>query len=330
MSNSPVWGILSTANIGRKAVIPAIQRISGATVLAIASRDAAKAKEAALAHGIPRHYGSYEDLLADPEVTAVYNPLPNSLHLPWTLAALRAGKHVLCEKPLGVSAAECREMAEAALRAGRVLMEAFMYRFHARSEATLELVRRGDLGRLSLIRARFAFTVTNPANIRLSRDLGGGALMDVGCYCVNAARTLAGAQPTEAQAYATWAASGVDSALSGTLRFPGNLTAQLDCALDQPRYEGLQVFGSEGWLEVASAFLPGTEDAALSVTTRKGGQKTLVFPGHDQYQRMVEHFHACVLQGTPPRYDAREAADNLAVVEALLASARQGGRAVSL
>lgn len=318
------WGILSTANIGRRVVTPAIQAAPGSTVVAVASRDDEGARRYAADLGIPRHYGSYEALLADPEVDAVYNPLPNSLHLPWTLKALSAGKHVLCEKPLGLSAAECLAMAHAAKVADRVLMEAFMYRFHDRTQTLFELTRSGTLGALRLIRARFAFTVSDPANIRLNPDLGGGALMDVGCYCVNVARSIARDEPLTVQARATWV-NGVDETLTATLTFAGGLVAQIDCALNQPRFETLEVFGTEGYCEVDSAFLPGLDETALRVTLRKTGVTQTVVPGHNQYERMVEHFSECAVQGAPLRYDAAEAAANLAVIEALYRSARAGG-----
>ncbi len=316
------WGILSTADIGRKVVTPAIQRSRGSAVLAVASRDGAQARHYAEDLGIHRHYGSYEALLEDPEVDAIYNPLPNSLHLPWTLKALAAGKHVLCEKPLGLSADECREMMRAAEDAECVLMEAFMYRFHNRTQKLLELTQDGTLGTLRLIRARFAFTVSDPRNIRLNSDLGGGALMDVGCYCVDVSRSIAGAEPIIVQAQATWV-QGVDEVLSATLSFENGLVAQIDCALNQPRFEKLEVFGTEGYCEVNAAFLPGVGETTLELTLRDAEAKQLSFPGHNQYQTMIEHFSECVLQKKPLRYSALEAAGNLAVIEALYRSARE-------
>jgi predicted dehydrogenase len=326
MVTSPLaWGILSTANIGQKVVTPAIQSSTNSKVIAVASRNKVQASRYAEDLGIPKHYGDYQALLDDPEVTVIYNPLPNSLHLAWTLKALEAGKHVLCEKPLGLNAVECRQMAEAAEAANLILMEAFMYRFHDRSRKLFEVARDGTLGKLRLIRARFAFTVSDPSNIRLNAELGGGALMDVGCYCVNIARTLAGIQPLAVQGYATWTPSGVDETLSGMLRFEDGLIAQIDCALNQPRYETVQVFGTEGFIELESAFLPGIKEATLTLTTRQEGTELMKFSGHDQYQRMVTHFADCVVNEKAPLYGPLEAADNIAVIEALLASARQGG-----
>src|SRR3954447_13087611 len=183
------WGVLSTANIGRRAVLPAIQRSRNGELVAVASRDADKARAFAADLGIPRAYASYEQLLADPEIEAVYIPLPNSMHREWTIKAAQAGKHILCEKPLGLNAAECAEMDAAARQNGVLLMEAFMYRFHPQTERVIQLIRQGAIGHPRLIHAAFTFRLSNPANIRLQSDLGGGSLMDVGCYCVNVSRT---------------------------------------------------------------------------------------------------------------------------------------------
>ncbi len=323
------WGILSTANIGRKDVTPALQASAGSEVVAVASRNRAQAESYAKELAIPKAYGSYEALLEDPEITAIYNPLPNSLHLPWTLRALGSGKHVLCEKPLGLTAPECRQMAEAAETSGVVLMEAFMYRFHDRTRKLFDLVQAGTFGTLQLIRARFAFTVADPKNIRLSAPLGGGALMDVGCYCVNVARSLAGAQPTSVQAQATWK-QGVDETLTATLKFESGLIAQIDCALNQPRYEKVEIFGTEGFCEVDGAFLPGSDETTLSYATRQAGVTQLEFSAQNQFEKMVQHFAQYVTQGRSPQYGALEAAQNMAVIEALYGSARQQGVRVSL
>src|SRR5581483_2797680 len=314
------WGVLSTANIGRRMVLPAIQRSGESELLAIASRDASKAAAFASELGIPRAYGSYEALLADPSIEAVYIPLPNSLHRDWAIKALAAGKHVLCEKPLALDAAECAEMIAAARQHGVLLMEAFMYRFHPQTAHVLELIEAGAIGEPRLIRAAFTFRVTNPANIRLRPDLGGGALMDVGCYCVNIARTLFGAEPTEAQAFASWGTSGVDEQLLGQLRFADERYAQFDSALTLPRRETYQVVGTSGVIDVPVAFLPGQGDTAIQVTTSAGTAVERI-PGADEYQLMVEHFAACIRGETQPRYPPDEAMANMRTIEALLRSA---------
>ena len=320
------WGVLSTANIGRVAVNPAIQTSANGTLAAVASRDADRAREFATAHGIPRHYGSYDALLADAEVDAVYIPLPNSLHAPWTIRAAERGKHVLCEKPLALTAAECREMQRAADANGVKLMEAFMYRFHPRTMQAVSLAQGGALGDVRSIRSAFTFRLTTPENIRLNASLGGGALMDVGCYCVNVSRTVAGVEPVEVQAWATWHAGGVDAELSGSLRFASGLVAQFDCALTRERREVYEVAGTDACITVDSGFLPGTGDVAI--VERRGRNEPVLHTsaGVDEYRLMVEHFADCALHNRPLRYTAHEAAQNMAVIQALYRSARDGGR----
>ena len=323
------WGILSTANIGRKTVTPALQASRNGAVVAVASRDEVQAEAYATDLGIETFYGDYESLLADPNVDAVYNPLPNSLHKPWTVRALEAGKHVLCEKPMGLNAQECLDMHAAAEQNGRVLMEAFMYRFHPRTERALELLSNNTLGDLKLVRAGFTFTVPDPGNIRLQPDLGGGSLMDVGCYCVNVGRTLLGREPVTAQAFAVWSGRGVDTSVVGVLRFGGDVFVQFHCALDTARQEFVEVVGSEGRMRLNAAFLPGLSDAVVELTNH-GETTQETVPGADEYRLMSEHFADCVLNGSEPRYGALEAAANMATLEALYASARNGGKPVEI
>lgn len=328
MSAGPVmrWGILSTSNIGRAAVIPAIQAASDSAVTAVASRDAQRAASFAAECDIPGQHGSYAELLSDPDIDAVYVPLPNSEHLEWVTRALEAGKHVLCEKPLALSEVECRSMAATAAECGTRLMEAFMYRFHPRTQRVVERVRAGDVGDVRFIRSTFTFRLTRPDNIRWDPDLGGGALMDVGCYCVNVSRTLAGAEPIEVQATANWTERGVDRELVGTLRFPDDVVAHFDCALTVERNEVYEVAGTEGMLSVPAAFLPGEDAVAIHHHRGREGVATEVVPGVDEYRAMVEHFVQCVWHDRPFLYSAEEAALNMRTIEALYRSARAGGR----
>lgn len=328
------WGVISTANIGRVAMIPALQKASNGDLLAVASRSQEKADEFAQRLGIPRAYGSYEALLDDPEIDAIYNPLPNNLHREWCIAAAQAGKHILCEKPLALNAQEVEEMAAAAEQHGVLLMESFMYRFLPQTERVLALIAEGAIGDLRLIQSTFTFRLTRPDNIRWRPDLGGGALMDVGCYCVNINRTLAGAEPVEVQAFATWADSGVDAEMAGSLRFAGGLVAQFNCGLTLERLERYQVQGTLGSIEVPKAFLPGDEDTLIYIhrgrlaveRLRHGGTASETLPGSDEYQQIAEHFADCALNGRPLRYAPAEAAANLRVIEALYRSARNNGR----
>lgn len=336
------WGVLGTARIARRAVAPAIVRSSNGALAALGSRDADRATEMAadlrddlgadgvLALADLRTAGSYEAVLADPDVDAIYVPLPNAQHLSWTLRALEAGKHVLCEKPLAMTAADCRAMHAAAEQRGLVLMEAFMYRFHPRWERLVERVRAGDLGPIRLIQASFTFTVTDPANIRLSLELGGGALMDVGCYTVNVARTLMGGEPAEARAQARWTIGGVDEQLFGTLRFDRGGVAQVACSLAAARSEDVLVVGEKGVARLRHAFVPTGEPVGLELHRPPAPPEVVGFEPADSYQRMVEHFATCVQRREPPRHGALEAAANLAAIEALYASARSGGATVEV
>ena len=319
------WGVLSTANIGRWAVNPAIQASSNGELVAVASRDAERAAGFAAEYGIPRHHGSYEALIDDPDVDALYIPLPNSMHREWTVRALQAGKHVLCEKPLAMDAAECEEMACAAEEADRLLMEAFMYRFHPRTERVFAMLADGAVGGLRTVRSAFTFRLTRLDNIRLDPELGGGAHMDVGCYCVNVSRTLAGAEPVEVSARARWTPRGVDDELTGLLRFPDDVTAHFDCSLTMERCEFFEAAGTDGLLRVDSSFLPGTGDVVIEERRGRDGTTHHPVPGVDQYRLMVEHFADAVRGGVDLRYTALEAAANMRVVSALYRSARNGG-----
>ncbi|HJO03176.1 MAG TPA: Gfo/Idh/MocA family oxidoreductase [Acidobacteriota bacterium] len=331
MSDRPLrWGVVSTANIGRWAVNPAIQASSNGELVAVASRTASGAKAFAATAGIPRSYGSYEALLAQEDIDAVYIPLPNSMHRKWTIRAAEHGKHVLCEKPLALTAEECAEMQAAADANGVKLMEAFMYRFHPRTAKVVEMVRSGAVGEPHVIHSAFTFRLTKPDNIRLQPELGGGALMDVGCYCVNISRTVAGSEPLEVQALAEWGPSGVDTLMAGTMRFADGLLAQFDCALTLERREAYEIAGTDGHLQVPAAFLPGTEEVQIHQHGGRGDSTTHTVEGADEYQLMVEHFADCVLDDLPLRYDAGEAAQNMRVIEALYRSARRGGAVETL
>jgi len=316
------WGVLGTANICRS-VNPAIQSSRNGELLAVASRDASRASAFAGKWNIARSYGGYEALIEDADIDALYVPLPNGMHREWRVRALESGKHVLCEKPLALSEAECLAMHAAAEANDVTLMEAFMYRFHPRMERLVEMVRRGDIGELRAIRSVFTFRLTRPNDVRWQPGQGGGALMDVGCYCINAARTLAGSEPIQAEGWGRWHETGVDASVAGVLRFSNGLVAHFDCALDTERREFLEVAGTNATLSLDAAFVPGTSPA---ITTAYGAQRERTVyetPGADQYRLMVEHFADCALNGTPVRYPATEAAANLRVIEMLLQSARK-------
>jgi len=316
------WGVLGVANIAVRAVIPPLQRARNGRVVAIASRTAEKAREAAQRLEIPRAHASYEALLADPDVQAVYIPLPNSMHREWTIRCAEAGKHVLCEKPLSLTAAECQEMIAACRRHGVILMEAFMYRFHPRTERVARLVADGAIGDVRLVRASFTFRLQSPENIRLQPDLGGGALYDVGCYGVNVSRLVLG-EPRAALAFGQTGPSGVDEVLGAVLQFEGNRLAVIDCGLTLSRRQEYEVVGTEGSLTVPTAFLPGTTDAEIHIV--QGTEQSVVtIPGVNQYQLMVEHFADVVAGQAPLGLPPEDAVANLRAIEAMLRSAGSG------
>ncbi len=315
------WGILSTARIALRRVIPAILESQSAAVVAIASRELANAREVATQFGIPRAYGSYEALLDDPAVDAIYNPLPNSLHRPWTLRAAEASKHVLCEKPLALDAAEADEMVSACQHAGVLLQEAFMYRFHPQIERLQRLVRDGAVGIPWLVRSAFTFTVTRTPDIRLDAALGGGGLMDVGCYCINLSRLLLG-EPIAASASGRYEQD-VDVILAGMLRFPDDVTAQFDCGLRVPPRQFCEVVGAEGVIALPRPFLPQEDPVTISV--RRGEREDRIeIPGTNQYTRMIDAFVECVRTGRPPRFPASDAVRNMRAIDALRQSVHTG------
>jgi predicted dehydrogenase len=323
------WGLLSTANIARAAIIPAMHAAPGSVPAAVASRSEARARDFAAENGIERWYGSYEELLADSELDAIYIALPNSLHCEWSIKAAEAGKHVLCEKPLALNAEECIRMDQAARNNGVRLMEAFMYRFHPRTEQLRRMLAEGAIGRLAAVDAHFSFRLTRRENIRFSAELGGGALMDVGCYCVNAIRTMSGSEPELVSAFSVTGPSGVDERLSGAMLLPGGVTAHFSCSLLDERREQYSLTGEEGWLEVPSAFLPGSSDCEIREHHGREAPVVHRVEGVDEYRLMVEHFCQSLQSGGPLRYSPEEAAANMRVINALAASARRGGAPVA-
>lgn len=322
------WGVLSTASIARKKWIPGARQSPRSGVVAIASRDGAAARAAASELGIPRAHDSYEGLLADPDVDAVYIPLPNHLHLEWTLAAARAGKHVLCEKPLALTAADAERMVEACEAGGVRLMEAFMYRLHPSWRAVRELVASGRIGRLQTVQSWFSYYNDDAANIRNIRAAGGGALYDIGCYSVNLSRMLFGEEPDRVQAQLRREpADGVDVLTSAMLGFPGGGTATFTCAIRSETDQRVHVYGTEGHISIGIPFnIPPDRPTHVFVT--HGGQppvapnvERLTFEVADPYGVEAEAFAAAVLDGTPLPIEPADAVANLRVIERILAVA---------
>ena len=324
------WGVLSTADIARKKWIPGVRRApqQRGEVVAIASRDAQSAERVAASLGIPRAHGSYEELLADPEVDAVYIPLPNHLHLEWTLAAARAGKHVLCEKPIALSSADAERMVEACASAGVVLMEAFMYRLHPSWQAVRELLAAGRIGRLQTVQSWSSYYNDDPANIRNQDDAGGGALMDIGCYSINLSRMLFGAEPERVEASILRDPDmEVDVLTSALLVFPGGGTATFTCSTRSETDQRVHVYGTEGRISIGIPFnIPPDRETYVYVT--HGGNppvapdtRTLTFPTADPYGVEADAFAAAVLDGVPPPIPASDAVANMRVIEQVVAAA---------
>jgi predicted dehydrogenase len=321
------WGILSTARIARQRFVPGVRAGTEGEVVAIASRDAARARAAAAELGIPRAHGAYEALLADPEVDAVYVALPNSLHPLWSERAAGAGKHVLCEKPAARRRADAERMVEACRRAGVLLMEGFMYRLHPQHARVRDLLRAGTIGAPAFVRASFCFSMDAArrasADVRLQPALEGGALMDVGCYAVDAARYVFGAEPEEVAAQQRRdPALGVDTAFAGLLRFPGDRLALIDGSFDAAFTQRYEVAGAEGLIRAERAFLPREAPAPLRVVTGDQERREEV-PGPDQHALEADHFARSVRAGRllPPAEDGLRQA---AVIEALYRSAETG------
>ncbi|MBI2777686.1 MAG: Gfo/Idh/MocA family oxidoreductase [Chloroflexi bacterium] len=321
------WGILSTANIARRKAIPGIRAADRCEVVAIASRDGGQARAVAGELGIPTAHDSYEALLADPGVDAVYIPLPNHLHAEWTIAAARAGKHVLCEKPLAMTAADAERMVAAAADAGVLLMEAFMYRLHPTWVAVRELIAAGRIGRLVAVQSWFSYFNDDPANIRNIRDYGGGALFDIGCYNVNLSRMLFGGEPRRVEASILRdPAGGVDVVTAGILEFETGI-ASFTCTTRAENDQRVDIYGTDGRISIEIPFnIPPDRPTRIAVI--HGGEppvapatERLTFDTMDPYAAEAAAFAAAVLDGGPVPVDPADAVANLRVIEALFASA---------
>jgi xylose dehydrogenase (NAD/NADP) len=326
VATGPVaWGILSTARIGA-ALIGGARRSETANIVAVASRGEDSARAFAGEHGIPRAHGSYEALLADPEVEAVYVPLPNGLHVDWTVRALEAGKHVLCEKPLDRRPERVAHAFDVAERHGLVLMEAFMWRHNPQTKRLRGLLDDGAIGDLRLIRASFSFLLSAAADVRLDAALDGGALMDVGCYCVSGVRVVAGSEPVSVSAQAVRGPSGVDTRLTGELRFDGDVLATIDCGLDMAGRHELEVTGAEGRIVLADPW----HCREPRIVVERGGEREVVeLPARDSYRLELEDAGAAIRGERAPLLGREDALGQARTIEALYRSADEG-RAVQL
>jgi predicted dehydrogenase len=323
-----IWGVLSTAKIGLRRVLPGMLKSDRLEIRALASRSLATARAAADSLGIPRAYGSYEELLADPEIEAVYNPLPNHLHVPWTLKAAAAGKHVLCEKPIALTAAEAERLRAVADKV--LIMEAFMVRFHPQWQRARELVRQGQVGTLRLVQMLFCYSNTDPGNIRNKVDIGGGGLYDIGCYPITAGRYFFEAEPRRAIALVDRDPGfGTDRLTSALLDFGSgrhlDFTVSTQCAL----FQRTQICGSKGRIEIqipvnapqgAKTLLFLDDGSALDGSS----VRTETLPESDQYQLQGEAFSRAIRGEIPLPYGVEDAVRSMRVIDALFRSEKSG------
>jgi predicted dehydrogenase len=319
------WGILSTANIGRKRVIPALHQTRNGVVAAVASRNSEKAQAFAAANGIPQAYGSYEELLADPNIDAIYNPLPNSEHAAWSIACAEAGKATLCEKPLASDAAAAQRMVDAFTGRGVLFAEAFMYRFHPQTVHVREMLESGAVGRVTAIQSTFTFPITSEGNIRLDKSLAGGSLMDVGCYCLNVMRLMIGEEPVDVAARTQiGATSGVEEAIAGVLVFPSGVIGHFDSGLRAYRAHNYEIRGTEGRIQVDSGFAMEPDEQPVIRHWRGDTYQEIVIPAANHYTLMAEDFADALLNNRPPRFPGQDGVENMRVIDRLLAAAGVG------
>jgi predicted dehydrogenase len=318
------WGILSTADINRKLLAGAAES-DDVEVVAVGSRDLVRAEEFARTWGIDRAYGTYDELLADPDVEAVYIPLPNTMHSEWSIRSLEAGKHVLCEKPFSRHIADVERAFDAAEATGLHLSEAFMYRHHPQTARLAELVTSGAIGELRVIRSAFGYSLYDAGNIRLRTDVEGGALMDVGCYCVSGARLLGG-EPESVVGAAHIGSSGTDWVFTGLLRFPGDVLALLDCGTALPERDELEAIGTEG-----SLFLDDPWHCPEPVIEWRTGDtvERIEVEAANPYRPGLEDLNAAIRGERPPLLGRADALGQVRTIDALFRSAA-GGQTVKL
>lgn len=323
------WGVLGTSRIARAHVIPAMQQSGRHRLLAIASRDPGRAADVARSLDIPRAYGSYADLLADPDIEAVYNPLPNHLHLSWSMNALEAGKHVLCEKPIAMNAIEARLLATAQQRSGKVVAEAFMVRSHPQWLHVRDLVRAGRIGDLGLITGHFSYTRRDPADVRNRVEYGGGVLLDIGCYPIMLSRWLFASEPTDVVAFIDRDPEfGVDRLTSGLLRFP-NGQASFTTGGHLALHQSLHLYGTTGRIHVEIPFNPAPNRTSRVIVDDGrdlvgGGASLVEFPAVDQFALQCDRFADAVRGQAAAVIGLDDAVANMAVIDALFRSAESG------
>jgi predicted dehydrogenase len=320
------WGILSTAKIGVEKVIPAMQKGEYCEIVAIASRDPEKANEAANLLNIPRAYGSYEELLSDEDIDAVYNPLPNHLHVPWSIKALESGKHVLCEKPIGLTSQEAENLLEKAKEFSDLkIMEAFMYRHHPQWKRTKQLIDEGKIGELQTIQSFFSYYNVDPANVRNKADIGGGGLMDIGCYCISLSRFIFDQEPERVSGIIDYdPVFKTDRLASGMMDF-GKGTSSFTCSTQLTPYQRVNIFGTEGRIEIEIPF-NAPPDKPTRLWYQSGEHiEEITFDICDQYTIQGDLFSQAVLNNTDVPTPLNDAVANMRVIEAIVESSQSSG-----
>jgi D-xylose 1-dehydrogenase (NADP+, D-xylono-1,5-lactone-forming) len=315
------WGLLSTAHINR-ALIPPLFGSKRNHLVAVASRDKQKAAAFATEWKIPKAFGAYEEMLADPNIDVIYNPLPNSLHAAWTIKALEAGKHVLCEKPLATTLEDVDAITAAASKTGRVVAEAFMYRHHPQTLKVKELVKQGAIGKVVMMRGIFSFSLTNLRDIRMNPGLGGGSIWDIGCYPISYARYLYGLEPFQVFGFKVDGPTGVDQSFTGEMRFLGDVVAQVQSSFWSPEYNSFEVFGDKGRIVIPAPFKPG-RSAKFSLF-QNGSEKEIEIKSGDLYEGEIEDIADAILNHKPPRISLADSRNNVRAILNLLESAKIG------
>lgn len=319
------WGILSTAKIGREKVIPAMQQSPLCDIAAIASRDTASAQSAADALQIPKAYGSYEALLNDAAIDAVYIPLPNDLHVEWAIKAIAAGKHVLCEKPIALSAAQAASLLEVSQQHPQIkVMEAFMYRFHPQWAQAKKLVTEGAIGELKTIQSFFSYYNVDPNNIRNKKHAGGGGLMDIGCYCISISRYIFGKEPDRVFGSVQYDSNThTDNYTSGILNF-SNGTASFTCSTQLAPYQRVNILGTEARIEIEIPFNAPPDKPTRMWLHKKNGTEEIIFEAVDQYTLQGSMFSLAILNNTEVPTPLTDAVNNMRVIDAVFKSGEEG------
>ncbi len=320
MANELRWGLLSTAHINR-AVIPHLRNSPRNRLVTVASRTIDKARSYAAEWKIDNALGSYEELLADPEIDVIYNPLPNSMHAEWTVKALEAGKHVLCEKPLATTLADVDAIISAAKRTGKVVAEAFMYRHHPLTLKARELVASGEIGKIVMMRGVFTFNLTNMNDVRMNASLGGGSIWDIGCYPISYARSIYASEPVQVFGQQVASDTGVDESFSGEMLFPGNVLAQIQCSFNSPAYRHFEVYGDKGRLEISNPFTPSPKEKISLV--QDGKVREIEINSGDLYAGEIEDMADVILDHKQPRISLSDSRNNVRTIIAMLESAAQ-------